>query len=937
MDPEQGRGRGLLKDRGWSGRISFEHTGSKRTIHTAVNDFSPEKTTFKPAHAGALQECCQVIDRSVGASSVDCAFPTKIVKARATLSNIDRARSWMAPDCVDAFWTSLSKPSCLKEPNSSSIESIMQRASQPAIDYLAVDSDCHVCRIWEVVWFKAAVRHEPRRSSLVVKYKPKGTLLEGTRSGNWIKLADGSGFLLVEFEGIQLIRPVVNFDRLAGQAPLPSFEARLKTPSLAGDRTIIVADARCSASVESEVPLWSRKRLKSSVCSSAIAPDVHNVFDATLVMQPEDFINVSSDEETAQEPTNCNWRCVPPSCKTSTGLHVPLLLRLQPDFTSGLSGVTLLPGDVFEVCSICSGCGGVLWLCRADGSGWAPDRSHIVDGIFTESVRLCEPVEIYNSGPRLAGDLPGDEVFRHPAVNVLLQAARRKVRDALDAQMAVVEDRWLLCIRSYARSGIGSNGAVDPKKSILHLTLAALELALGIVLVKQHCLIFVSHEDRDVTSGRYQRAFSGTIWEDRLVHGVRGADLQVRFIEEAVPVNTHVVIADDNLKSFVVERGDQELDALAGCGRVLRAGDMERRAQVLDVSTDQAMDRKPGRNVSGTGEELLSSAKQNSGIPELASLIARAGRAMKSTGAKVWGVNPSCNMVYLRNFGNGCRRRAANAAIAACPMRLADAASAAVAASSEPQDFTKHLGLVYGAFFGFIATQESRRYTRYGQVRDDVERSLRYWHCDQIILRFQRYAVKKAYKPGKFGRNKGGISAGSTAQQHAAESKRATRSMINEFAWRYARMAGPQESARYGLRWKPPVGRAMGARDGRASHVRKWHRKLRPRNSQPLAAKDEQQNRYKHKAPKKHALDHQSAFPGVEVKAIGVDAPIPTAPSEMCHMDASRRVAHQAAIEGVSQAALEDVPPVKVPFLMPLAVAPPDVYICDSPERYEHN
>ena len=39
----------------------------------------------------------------------------------------------------------------------------------------------------------------------------------------------------------------------------------------------------------------------------------------------------------------------------------------------------------------------------------------------------------------------------------------------------------------------------------------------------------------------------------RIVRGVRGADLQVRFIEEAAPLGSHIIVADDNIMQLVVE------------------------------------------------------------------------------------------------------------------------------------------------------------------------------------------------------------------------------------------------------------------------------------------------------------------------------------------------------------------------------------------------
>merc|ERR1712037_273487 len=119
-----------------------------------------------------------------------------------------------------------------------------------------------------------------------------------------------------------------------------------------------------------------------------------------------------------------------------------------------------------------------------------------------------------------------------------------------------------------------------------------------------------------------------------------------------------------------------------------------------------------------------------------------------------------------------------------------------------PEHCTK-LGLLYGAFFGIRVLHQPARYTRYGQVRDDVERSLRYWHGDKVLVRFRRYAVRKTHAPGKFTCAKGGISAGSSAVKHSMEASRAVVRMLKEFAGQYARLPGPGERAPCGILWHP--------------------------------------------------------------------------------------------------------------------------------------
>jgi len=103
-------------------------------------------------------------------------------------------------------------------------------------------------------------------------------------------------------------------------------------------------------------------------------------------------------------------------------------------------------------------------------------------------------------------------------------------------------------------------------------------------------------------------------------------------------------------------------------------------------------------------------------------------------------------------------------------------------------DVATSLGLVYGAFFGFRVLHDPDRYTRFGQIKDDVERTLRYWHKDGIILRFQRYAVWKAQKPGKFHASKGGISAGSSEEVHRRRGQLALHAILEDFASSHARL-----------------------------------------------------------------------------------------------------------------------------------------------------
>merc|ERR1711933_187649 len=152
----------------------------------------------------------------------------------------------------------------------------------------------------------------------------------------------------------------------------------------------------------------------------------------------------------------------------------------------------------------------------------------------------------------------------------------------------------------------------------------------------------------------------------------------------------------------------------------------------------------------------------------LEQLFSRAWSEMGNRGANLWSVSTTQNEYFMHGFAERIRRDAQNYGVF--------------------QDFTARLGLIYGAFFGFKVLKDPRRYTRYGQIKDDVERTLRYWHCDGVNLRFTRYAVTKRQPPGKFMAKKGGISMDTDAAAHAAEGQRALRAMLASFAWRYARL-----------------------------------------------------------------------------------------------------------------------------------------------------
>mmetsp|Transcript_92954 Transcript_92954/g.165300 ORF Transcript_92954/g.165300 Transcript_92954/m.165300 type:complete len:704 (+) Transcript_92954:27-2138(+) len=386
---------------------------------------------------------------------------------------------------------------------------------------------------------------------------------------------------------------------------------------------------------------------------------------------------------------------------------------------------------------------------------------------------------------------------------------------------------------------------------ILDMTLAALERALGPEAFKL-CLIFASHEDPAVTSGKYAAALKGTPWEDRVVMGVKGAHLQVRFIEESCPKGTHVVVADDNILDFVVEQVSEEAiakkKAEKGCNEMMRELDSKftespvaglgldlveetdfqsylRRAwqrrnktkpKADDVKAWEVKLQKVGiktisqlqkslekKKVDGIFDELELKAlllqrdeplppRKTLAVPsnspkapaklELVQLIQRAGRTMKAEKSNLWSVNPSKNHFWLRGNGEQTRKRTQK--------------------TGYFEEYSVKLGLAYGAFFGFRVLHEASLYTRYGQVKDDVERSLRYWHRDKVILRFSRYGVVKSHKPGVFKASKGGISALSSAEKHQQEGTKALQGMLEDFASKYARLAEEGDRSSTGLVWQ---------------------------------------------------------------------------------------------------------------------------------------
>eukprot|EP00439_Symbiodinium_sp_Y106_P044018 s5066_g5.t1 len=278
--------------------------------------------------------------------------------------------------------------------------------------------------------------------------------------------------------------------------------------------------------------------------------------------------------------------------------------------------------------------------------------------------------ELYGEGP--------DSTFRHPFVKELL----------LRAQARVSWEPWVICVRSYARP-----------KSLMSQTMNVLRSS-GLLEYRDRIHVFVSHEDPDFLSGCYEEVLGPL--HDRIIVGIKGADLQVRFIEECFLPGQHVVVMDDNLLRFVRHEAGKEF---------------------------------PG---------------------DLVATIEAAAEAMQRFQAHLWGISPTSNKQFLK----------------------------------EAPEISTALGLVYGALFGFRVLHDPALYTRFGQVKDDLERSLRYWHRDGVVVRFRRMYCTKAQRPGVYGSRKGGISASIGENGHKQQGDFALARLSEGFS-QYIRLPNP--------------------------------------------------------------------------------------------------------------------------------------------------
>eukprot|EP00434_Breviolum_minutum_P024713 symbB.v1.2.021826.t1/scaffold1881.1/size97231/4 len=294
-----------------------------------------------------------------------------------------------------------------------------------------------------------------------------------------------------------------------------------------------------------------------------------------------------------------------------------------------------------------------------------------------------------------------DKIFADPWIKQLLCHARRRVSFSMD---------WVFCIRTFGRSG--ANLETGGKKAgIMDLTLNMLKERglLDDETFLQRLHIFVAHDDPHYKTGCYKKALGSLA--NRIIVGVRGADLQVRFIEECFLPGQHIVVADDNI-----------------------------------LTLEEAP--KP------EGSEAVELKSTN-----LEHLVLKAAKLMQQHGGHLWSINPCHNKMYLCSASE-------------CQLRL---------------------GLSYGALFGFIALHDKELYTQHGQVKDDLERSVRYFHRDRIIIRFGRVGCKKNFTPGVFNKHKGGISASlGSEQKHKEESQQALQKLVEKFD-RYIRMPGPED------------------------------------------------------------------------------------------------------------------------------------------------
>eukprot|EP00438_Fugacium_kawagutii_P028589 Skav226681 [mRNA] locus=scaffold3971:30654:34038:- [translate_table: standard] len=207
-------------------------------------------------------------------------------------------------------------------------------------------------------------------------------------------------------------------------------------------------------------------------------------------------------------------------------------------------------------------------------------------------------------------------------------------------------------------------------------------------------------------------------WENRFILGVKGAERQIAFIDQISPRGTEL--------STKVMIFDDNILKFMDCGKTIGTKFSEE-----DLEASNCLEH--GEHGSEHGPQ------------QLEQLIQLGFSEMEKANAKTWSGSDSPNPAHW----------------------------------SADVDVGK--GLVYGACFGMVATHEDSRYSRYGQVMDDIERSCRFYEHDGSTVRLGRLQVYKRHAPGMYHKKKGGISASLSAEEYKAEAKAARLALLARF------------------------------------------------------------------------------------------------------------------------------------------------------------
>eukprot|EP00929_Paragymnodinium_shiwhaense_P037808 TRINITY_DN20078_c0_g2_i1.p1 TRINITY_DN20078_c0_g2~~TRINITY_DN20078_c0_g2_i1.p1 ORF type:complete len:412 (+),score=124.64 TRINITY_DN20078_c0_g2_i1:80-1315(+) len=136
-------------------------------------------------------------------------------------------------------------------------------------------------------------------------------------------------------------------------------------------------------------------------------------------------------------------------------------------------------------------------------------------------------------------------------------------------------------------------------------------------------------------------------------------------------------------------------------------------------------------------EELLRPLKRG----ELLAVAQEAERRMRDTGAYLWSFNVSDNPFYMM-----------------------------------PKKLTQRCGLCNGFFWGCIIRHDASLELRHGDGHEDVERSVRHYAQDGVVLRFREFCVKT-----KCGTNRGGLQRTLGKANRQAEEEKAAKALCTEF------------------------------------------------------------------------------------------------------------------------------------------------------------